>query len=873
MPRVKVVVPDLPVHLVSRPRLLSVLDRAREAAVTAVCAPAGFGKTLLLAEWAQRAGDGTISWISLDSDDNDDRRFWSVLLSALATNPGLREDSPVRTLEIPDNPSSDPAFLAEVVDALDELPQPVSLVLDDLDQLRDPRPLHGLRTLLRHRPSGLRVVLSSRAAPPLPLGRLRLSDDLAEIGAKELNFTFTEARALFTVTGAEVTPAALSRLVEETEGWAVGLRLAAASVACEGGLDGFLAGHDRALREYLEDELLQQLPGDVREFLRAISIRATVTPALAAALSGRPDAEGLLHELSAQTMMVVREDRAGNQYAMPALLRSYLLAELSRREPDRLAALHALAADWAKSVGHPAEALAHAAQAMDTAQTQELLRRHAIELFLSGAHSVLRRAFGVLDDRTVAADPLLALVVANLYLEAGEVGTADLHLAEAQASMPPERPAEVRVLWQLTRSRRAQVQGDLAAILRTAAEVDPAIANGTGLADLAALQHEIPALVGGDPGGARDRVEAVLARAENSGQDHVVIRCHTMLAALAAAEGDLRAMTRFARAAEERRGSRGQQGVVEGVAVAVLLGFGELLRGEPGACVDATARIARILPSSSPKIVENLQLAAETLRGAAAFELGDWREGLQRMRATRRAAERGATMSAEYAALCAVLEHRAALQLGAGEQAREVLHWSQEVLGAPGEIALMRARTQLSLGRHASAANVLRPLLEGASPAVLKWSEIEGLVVGTQIATRTGTPATARRLLGKALTLAESADIWHPLVFAEQDVITTLTGLLGKLGTGERFAAQVLARRTRLGCPPVPVPLTERERSVLRLLPTMRSIDEIAEDLTVSPNTVKTHVRGIYTKLNVRRRRDAVAVAVAQGLLDADLIE
>ena len=154
----------------------------------------------------------------------------------------------------------------------------------------------------------------------------------------------------------------------------------------------------------------------------------------------------------------------------------------------------------------------------------------------------------------------------------------------------------------------------------------------------------------------------------------------------------------------------------------------------------------------------------------------------------------------------------------------------------------------------------------------LPWTLSEGMVTGVRIAIRDGMADRARRLLDRMLSAAEATGVWYSLVFATPEVIETLTASLGRLGSHDSIATQVLMRRRGLASPAIPPPLTERELSVLRLLPTMRSVDEIAEDLTVSPNTVKTHVRGIYSKLNVRSRRDAVLAAVARGLLHGDAV-
>jgi LuxR family maltose regulon positive regulatory protein len=304
-----------------------------------------------------------------------------------------------------------------------------------------------------------------------------------------------------------------------------------------------------------------------------------------------------------------------------------------------------------------------------------------------------------------------------------------------------------------------------------------------------------------------------------------------------------------------------------------MLAYGALLCGEPADCLKHAKRIGQLLGDAPARAARELRLFAETLRGAAEFELGGWHAGLRRMRRARTRLGTGRSCPAGHAALCAVLEQRAALRLGAAGQARETVRWALPVLAGSGELQLMRARTQLRLGRHHAASSVLRSLVDGETPMELAWAAIEASLIGVQAALAAGARDRAARLLDEALRAAEPTGVRFPFVFAPPELIGFLTSRLGGLGTGERFAGEILAVRRKLRTPPMPAPLTERERGVLRLLPTQRSIDEIAQDLTVSPNTVKTHVRGIYSKLDVRSRREAVAIAQERGLLDAEVAD
>ncbi|MFD2416793.1 LuxR C-terminal-related transcriptional regulator [Amycolatopsis pigmentata] len=871
VPRIKITAPAVPSGFVVRPRLLSVLDQAREVMTVLVCAPAGSGKTLLLADWA-RGHDG-VAWVSLDSDDNDDRRFWSAILGALEACETVPSGSALRTLAVPRHPSRDLGFLAKAVGAIEEVPVTVWLVLDDLHELTDPEPLHGLETLMRHQPAGLRLVLASRHNPPLPLARLRLADQLVEIRAGDLRFSPDEARALLSSAGVELLPEQARQLLEQTEGWAAGLRLAAASLSEAADPDRFLAEfaeNDRAVADYLIDEVLSRLPDELRAFLRAVSVCDEVCAELAEALSGRADAATMLDTLERKTSLLTRagaEAPSECWYRVHALVRSVLLAEVSRTDPHRAAALHTRAAGWFAAHGRPVRALAHAARTSDAGQVAGLLRREAVTLVLAGEHDALRRALAVLGDQLIAEESLFALVSAFLQLEQGEPELAALHLAHADAAWPAEPSAEVETLRRLVRSRQAQVAGDVDEMVRTTDELERRSARGPVLDAVALLHRGTALMAAGDRDEARDHLRTALAAARDRGQDYVAIQCLTALGWIAGSVGDYPLMNELAGEADSEATRRGWEQTVAGAAACVLLAYGALLRGDPAACVKQAGRAGRLAVTGSPPGIQSLNLLLGVLIGAARFELGDWTGGLRRLHEARLAVG-DARLPVGENALSAVLEHRAAVRFGLGELAQEVLGRARTSLPESGEIALMRARAQLVLGRPGPAAKILRPVLDGVVPTVLPWSVAEAWLVETEIARQAGDQARAVTALTEALSVSKSLGVLFPLVTAAPEIIELISARRGELGGLDDFAADVLATRRALGAPPVPAPLTKRERSVLRLLPTLRSLDEIAQDLTVSPNTVKTHVRSIYAKLGVKRRRDAVSVAVERGLLD-----
>ncbi|MER6663139.1 LuxR C-terminal-related transcriptional regulator [Amycolatopsis japonica] len=871
VPRTKVTIPDPPPDLVSRPRLLTALDEAGEHALVFVGAPAGLGKTVLLAEWAARRR-GAVAWVSADAEDDDERLFWSAVLEALCGCARIPAGNPLRSLAVPESPGTDLAFLATIADALDTVDEPVLLVLDDAQEITHPGTWRGVRALLRHQPSGLRLVISSRLEPPLPLVRARVAGELVEVGVDRLRFSPEEADALIAAIGPGIPPHQVGLLVSRTGGWPAGLRLAAASAARQGNLADFFAGRDRAVLDYLTDEVLAPLSAVHRDLLRAISICDEIPVGLAAALTDRPDAEALLRELG-EPARVVHTGGTPPRHRVPPLLRTYLRAELLRRDPDRTRSLHAAAARWFAEHDQAPAALLHSVRSGNTTRVGELSRRHAVPLFLSGEHNVLRLALAVLGERRAVASPLLALVSAALYLERGEPTSAESQLSCADAAWPAEPDAELTVLRQLVRSRLAQVDRGPAQAVRAAEQVDEHLAADTGLSGLATL-HRVGVLTARrDRASARTALARVAESAGNARHHFLATQCLVTLSGLAGSDGDYREMEALARRVQARHAAHDPHRSLEGAQVSAQLAHGSLLRGEAAECVEHAKQIGRMLGDAPARAAANLGLIAETLRGAAEFELGGWHSGLRRMRRARTRLGTGRSFSAEHAAWCAVLEHRAALRLGAADQARETFRWAQPIIAGSGELLLMRARTQLRLGRQGAASAVLRSLSEDGAPMLLPWSGIEASLIGVRAALAAGAPERAVRSLDDALRAAEPGDVRFPFVFAPSDVIAFLTARLGKLGAGERFACQVLARRRESRTPPMPAPLTERERSVLRLLPTQRSIDEIAQDLTVSPNTVKTHVRGIYAKLDVRSRRDAVAIALRRGLLDTEGID
>jgi LuxR family maltose regulon positive regulatory protein len=534
--------------------------------------------------------------------------------------------------------------------------------------------------------------------------------------------------------------------------------------------------------------------------------------------------------------------------------------------------MHARAADWFAAAEQPVPALVHARRAGDAERVTELLHRHATALVADGEHAVVREALQQLGDLRLGDDCRLALVAALVATEGGAIAAADGHLAQAESRWPPDPSADLLALRALVRSRRAIVAGDLdgppgwsdgAGGLADAADL--------GLGPMALLHHAIGLLAEGRREHARELGETAIGQARRQHRLYLVALGLTLLAAVAAADGDFRLMTLRAAAADAELADATWRATIGATWASTMRAYGALLRAEPGACLElATAPGDGTEDGTAPRLTEQLVVVRGAVRGAALFDLGRTGEGLGELHEARTAAAAGRVGAVEVPAMVALLEHRAAALAGRSDVARSVLTWAEDHLGAVGDVLLLRARQQAALGRGGAATKSLAPLLDGVAPAVLPWALVEGRVLECQLALRAERRRQARRALDRALALSDSMDVLRPLATGPPEVLDMLTRHLGSFGEREPTAQRVLAARAALGADAWAVALTERERDVLSMLATQRSFGEIADDLAVSQSTVKTHTRALYGKLGVGSRRDAVTAARRHGILRGD---
>ena len=355
---------------VPRPRLAQRLDEGADRGLVLVCAPAGSGKTALLADWA-RSGQRPAAWLSLDDGDNDPARFWRHAVAALdRACPGIGER--VGPLLGPPAPPSFEALVTALINELAVQPgsDEVPLVLDDY-HLIGSQPVHAsLGFLLEHRPPGLHLVLASRADPPLALARLRARGQLAELRAAELRFTAGEAAALLReAAGADLPDAAVAALADRTEGWAAGLQLAALSLRGQADVAGFVAaftGSNRYVLDFLAEEVLERQSEQVRAFLLETSVLERLSGALCDAVTGRTGSQALLEQVERAGLFLVPLDEVRGWWRYHHLFADLLRARLQAEQPGRVPELHRNAAAWYEQRGLADDAIRHAVAAGET---------------------------------------------------------------------------------------------------------------------------------------------------------------------------------------------------------------------------------------------------------------------------------------------------------------------------------------------------------------------------------------------------------------------------------------------------------------------------------------------------------------------------
>jgi LuxR family maltose regulon positive regulatory protein len=809
-------VPPLPAPTVERPRLTAALDAHREGAFTLVGAPPGWGKTVLLSGWAAEHG---AAWLTLGPRHADARRLWSDVCAALVRANVPLEDFDPQIEDVP----------LRLADALAGATERATLVLDDLDLLRGPA-LASLGELLVHGGDALHVVAATRSDPDLPLGRLRLSSRLGELRAADLAFTLPEAAALLAELGVTLRPDLVARLLERTEGWAAGLRLAGLSLRGEPDADAFVAdfaGDDRAVADYLTGEVLAGQSPETRELLLRTSIAGRVCGGLADALTGGNDGALVLEQLERSGTFVVPLDRHRTWFRYHGLFAELLRARLRLERPGLEPELHARAADWLAGAGLGREAMPHALAADGPDSAAALVADHWLELLLDGAAPAAVIAAA---DRW-GDDDRLAVSAASACLALGDAAGAETRLAAVGAS---DRDAA-----RLGALLRARAGGDLARTRVLSAEL--LLDSGQGrdsdaLRALTLFHHGAAEFEGGRLEAAAEQLEGAAAIAVDAEREGLLLGCLGRGAALELAEGALRRADAAARAAlalAERHGRHRTAAAAWAYAALAATHWhrDELDDAERRADAAATAAYAS---RDSDAIV-----AVRAVRAHLAAVRGDVERARGLLRAVREALPETGPLPARW------LDALGPAPWAAG--------------GPEGPVA--EAADWLTRGDPLAALRRVEGLPDadaGLHPVMRLYAWLIAALANHGL----GRLELASQALEQALALAASEGYRRPFV-ADLPLRRLLERHLARPTAHGPLVAELLDALAQGGDAPPGLlePLSERERAVLRMLPALLSNQEIAGELFVSVNTVKTHVKTIYRKLDVTSRRDAVVRA------------
>src|SRR5215468_10129570 len=822
--------------VVSRPRLFGRL--AAPARVIVVSAAAGSGKTVLLRSWISQAGvTGSAAWVPAGRGERDPQRFWLAVLAALrATSAGS-----ALVGELTAAPDLDGWVITERLLAdLAPLDDRAWLVVDDVH-------------------------------------RLRLEGELAEIREPDLRFSLAEAEELFDAAGVELPDPA--PLVERTEGWAAGLRLAALSLAGHpdpGRLAAEFSGTERTVAEYLLAEVLDRQPEPVRRLLLRTSILERVNGELAGLLTGDSGGERVLQDLEAANAFVVALDARRSWFRYHHLLADLLQLELRRTEPDQVAVLHRAAAGWFAGHGYPVDAVRHAQAAQDWGLAARLLADSWYGLQLDGQAATTHQLLAEFPAGTRAADAELAALAAAEELTYGSLEAAERYLGLAErgmASVPDARRAQAQLLLGITRLVLARQRWNLQAVadeerqLQAMAEAPDAARPRVGeelraLALISLGTTEFWA-VGEDP---ERHLEMGVALARRIGRPFLEFTGLAYQTAAGIYQSFTRAAERGRRAIElaERHGWTDEP--VAGLAY-VILGAILAWQMRPGEAEPWVHRAERVLRAETePAAVLGMHRA----RGALELARGRDTDALAAFQAAERL---GGHLTAPHRLLTPVRAWvlLVLVRLGGVERAEQEVAALGEDDRGHGEMCIAAAVLRLAQDDPCAALAAVAPVLDGSAPVIRSAWLVEAFLVAAIAQDALGDPGAAGQALERALDLAEPDGVllWF--------MLHPVPGLLQRHARNRTAHPTLIADILSLlagqapappaGPPPPLEPLSDSEIRVLRYLPTNLSAPQIASELYVSHNTIRTHMRHLYAKLGTHRRFETVERARALGLL------
>jgi len=865
--------------VVLRPVLFERLSAAAPGTVTLVCAPAGSGKTVLLRSWAAQIEEA-VAWVTVERGERDSQRFCLHVIDALADAAG--DDMIERVSPAPG--FAGPVVVERLLAQLERLEEPVQMVIDDLHELHSGDALTWLETLLARLPAQVRVVLATREEPALGLHRLRLAGELTELRAPELRFSLDETRALFGAGDVTLPDSATASLHERTEGWVAGLRLAAISLAAHPDPERFVAefsGSERTVAGYLVAEVLEGQPTEMRDLLLRTSLLERVSGPLADALTGGTGGEAVLQRLEDQNAFVTALDAARTWFRYHHLFADLLRLELRRVAPTTIPSLHRAAAAWHQQDGNVLEAVHHHQAAGDWAPAACLLLDNYLTLTMAGRGETLHALLGEFPADAQLGDGNLAAALSIDNILHGLLEDAAAHLEVARglaAAVPPERRRLFQVYLAILDVELARRRNDLATARAATRELEAALGAAADVGELPVppdywalvlMNLGIVELWAGRPGDARQHLEDALARTRRMSRPFIEVGCLAHLAIAAPLSGQplplALELSELAIAIAEEHGWANQSIATGAFAMAGMA----LVR--MGRFAEAERHLSRAEECLRAAADPGTELVVHYTRGILSFGEGRFDEAMAEFA---RAQEVERLLAGEHVFKLDVpgraLQVR--VRMGDAEAAGLELAGLSPDQRNRAAMRIALAALELELDNPEAAADALAPVIDGSAPALSHdWARIEALLLDATARDRLGEPRAAEDALEAALDLAEPEGLilgfllWPSRELldrrsrhrtAHATLISTILDTLAGRATAPRGPAAPLRDQ-----------LSEAELRVVRYLPSNLTASQIASELVVSTNTVRTHMRHIYAKLDAHTRSEAVARAREHGLV------
>jgi LuxR family maltose regulon positive regulatory protein len=891
--------PTLRPSLITRSHLITQLNaclgqgaQGFAARLTLVSAPAGFGKTTLIAEWLAQLTMANCAWLSLDESDNDPVRFLSYLIAALQTAvPGIAQTA-VNLLQSPEPPAAE-AILTLLINDISQSDRPIILALEDYHVITTPAVHQALAFLLDHLPPLLHLLITTRSDPPLPLSRLRAGRQMVEIRTNDLRFTLDEAGLFFNqVMGLRLSNEETAALEQRTGGWIAGLHLVALSLQGREDKAGFITsftGNSRFIMDYLVDEVLQRRPPGTGQFLLQTAILDPLCASLCDAVTGQQDGQANLERLEEANLFITPLDDARTWYRYHPLFAEVLQARLQQDQRHHVPELLRRAVTWHAGQGMIDEAVRYALAGADFEEAAHLIERVAGSMLRRGASASLLRWLDAIPEEVIRARPRLCLARGWTYIMGPAISLerADewIQLAIAAAAgqlLDADLGGEVAALQAMIAAIWGEVRRSIE-LSRRALESLPADSPWRGVM---AFCLGSTLFLSGDVAAAADILEEALRLSQADGAHYIQLNAASFLADIQVFRGHLgRAMAMYQQVL-----AWADHGIPQKGALMAHGGQAHILCERN----DLDAALAHVQSG-----VEQLEQvggawAALVLYRALARVQQAQGNGKEALAALDRAYQIGqSTQVSIVATQAAALRTR--LQLAQGDRkAAEVwaansgLSPDDPEASHPGlreEEYLSFARVLIAQGRDTEALSLLDRLWQAAEAEERMGSAIVIFILQGLIMQAQGNTVRALVFLEHALILAEAegyirvfVDEGEPLQVLLCDFRSLLLTQLST--TADNRSRQLLAYTNKLlaafpltGIRTAPwlephlEPLSERELEVLRLIATGASNRDVADTLVVAVTTVKKHVSNILSKLNTNSRTQAVAEARALGLI------